>query len=157
MPLIESQALTPGTRFALVVSSYHEFVTDRLREGAVRALEDAGVPAEAMTVVRVPGAFEIPATARRLAATGRFGAVICLGCVIRGETPHFEYISAAVANGLVDAASSTGVPVTFGVLTTNSAEEAIARAGDGPSNKGREAAGAALAMASVFAQLGGLA
>ena len=137
----------------LVVSTYHDFVTDRLRGGAVEALTAAGVSETAVVVAPVPGAFEIPQAARRLAAFGDVDAVVGLGCLIRGETPHFEYIAAAVADGLTSAALDTGVPITFGVLTTNSVEEALARAGSGSSNKGWEAAEAALAMARLFRQL----
>jgi 6,7-dimethyl-8-ribityllumazine synthase len=140
--------------FALVVSRYHDFVTMRLQAGASAALTAGGVPPERVTIVQVPGAFEIPIAAQRAAETGRFQAIVCLGCLIRGETPHFEYIASAVAHGLTAAAAATGVPMAFGVLTTNSVEEALARAGDGPSNKGWEAAAAALEMASVVAQLG---
>jgi len=103
--------------------------------------------------VRVPGAFEIPIAAQHAAESGRFDAIVCLGCVIRGETPHFDYICSAVAHGLAAGSAATGVPMAFGVLTTNSVEEALARAGDGPSNKGREAAVAAIEMAEVVAQL----
>ena len=131
-------------RFALVVSTYNDFVTDRLQAGALSALAEAGVPARDVAVVRVPGAFEIPLAAQHAAKSGRFDAIVCLGCVIRGETPHFDYICSAVAHGLTAAAAATGVPMAFGVLTTNSAEEALARAGDGPGNKGREAARAFL-------------
>jgi len=141
------------TRFALVVSTYNEFVTDKLQAGATAALSAAGVAADAVTVLRVPGAFEIPTAARCAAQTGRFSAIVCLGCVIRGETPHFEFIASAVAHGLVAAAGDTGVPMTFGVLTTNSVEEALERAVDGPSNKGWEAANAAIEMVSVLAQV----
>jgi 6,7-dimethyl-8-ribityllumazine synthase len=140
-------------RFALVVSKYNDFVTDRLQNGALEALRGAGVPDADITIVRVPGAFEIPIAAQHAAETGRFQAIVCLGCVIRGETPHFEYICSAVAHGLTASAAATGVPMAFGVLTTNSVEEALARAGDGPDNKGREAALAALEMADVVAAL----
>ncbi len=139
-------------RVGLVVSTYHDFVTDRLRGGAVEALTVAGVSETAVVVAPVPGAFEIPQAARRLAAFGDVDAVVGLGCLIRGETPHFEYIAAAVADGLTRAALDSGVPITFGVLTTNSVEEALARAGSGSSNKGWEAAEAALAMARLFRQ-----
>jgi 6,7-dimethyl-8-ribityllumazine synthase len=101
----------------------------------------------------VPGAFELPLAAQHAAKTGRFDAIVCLGCVIRGETPHFDFICSAVAHGLTAASAATGVPMAFGVLTTNSVEEALARAGDGPGNKGREAANAALEMAEVVADL----
>jgi 6,7-dimethyl-8-ribityllumazine synthase len=140
-------------RFALVVSKYNEFVTDRLQAGALEALTGAGVAAGDVTIVRVPGAFELPLAAQHAAESGRFDAIVCLGCVIRGETPHFEYICSAVAHGLTAAAAATGVPMAFGVLTTNSVEEALARAADGPANKGREAAVAALEMADVIARL----
>jgi 6,7-dimethyl-8-ribityllumazine synthase len=140
-------------RVAIVVSRFNDFVTDRLLEGARAALGDAGVAAADVEVVPVPGAFEIPMAAQRIAETGKVDAVVCLGCLIRGATPHFEYIASACANGITAAAASTGVPMAFGVLTTNSAEEALERAAPGPSNKGREAADAALEMARLFARL----
>jgi 6,7-dimethyl-8-ribityllumazine synthase len=150
---IEGTGRAAGLRFALVVSKYNDFVTDRLQAGAVAALSAAGVASGDVTIVRVPGAFEIPLAAQHAGESGRYDAVVCLGCLIRGETPHFEYISSAVAHGLTDAAAATGIPMAFGVLTTNSVEEALARAGDGPANKGREAAIAAIEMAEVIAQL----
>ena len=142
-----------GVRVGLVVSRYNDFVTDRLRDGAMEALRAAGVGDEAIVVAPVPGAFEVPQAARRLASAVGVDAVVGLGCLIRGETPHFEVIAAAVAQGLTQAALDSGVPMTFGVLTTNSAEEALARAGAGPSNKGWEAADAALAMVRLFRRL----
>ena len=142
-----------GFRVAIVVSKYHDFITDRLQTGAVAALTAAGVSTDCITVVRVPGSFELPSAAQHVAKGGRFDAVVCLGCLIKGETPHMEFIASAVAHGLTAAAASTGVPMTFGVLTTNSVEEALARAGDGPDNKGWEAASAAVEMAGVVAQL----
>jgi 6,7-dimethyl-8-ribityllumazine synthase len=150
---IEATRSAAGLRFAVVVSKFNDFVTDRLQAGALAALTGAGVPSSAITIIRVPGAFEIPMAAQHAAETGRFEAVVCLGCVIRGETPHFEYICSAVANGLTSSAAATGVPMAFGVLTTNSVEEALARAGDGSSNKGFEAAIAAIEMADVVKQL----
>jgi 6,7-dimethyl-8-ribityllumazine synthase len=140
-------------RIAIVQSKYHDFVTDRLHTGAMAALAAAGVPPHDVTLLKVPGAFEIPFAARRAAETQRFDAVICLGCLIRGETPHFEFIASAVAHGLTDAAAVTGVPIAFGVLTTNSVEEALERAGEGSSNKGWEAAAAAIDMATLNAGL----
>ena len=140
-------------RFLIVVSTYNDFVTDRLQAGALAALAEAGVAPSDITLVRVPGAFEIPLAALHAAESGRFDAIVCLGCLIRGETAHFEYISSAVSHGLTDGAAATGVPMSFGVLTTNSIEEALARAADGSSNKGREAAVAAIEMAEVVAQL----
>jgi 6,7-dimethyl-8-ribityllumazine synthase len=141
-------------RIALVVSQYHAFITDRLEAGARAALAEAGVSPGRIQTYAVPGAFELPQAASRVAASGDWDAVVCLGCLIRGETPHFEYIAAAAAQGLTAAAQATGVPVAFGVLTTNSADEALARAGDGAQNKGREAALAALDMARLYARLG---
>lgn len=141
-----------GVRVGLVVALYNDFVTNRLRDGALDALRAAGVAQEAIVLVPVPGAFEVPQAARRLASAG-VDAVVGLGCLIRGETPHFDVIAAAVAQGLTRAALDSGVPMTFGVLTTNSAEEALARAGAGRSNKGWEAADAALAMVRLFRRL----
>jgi 6,7-dimethyl-8-ribityllumazine synthase len=138
----------------VVVSRFNDFVTERLQKGALAAFHSAGAREDAVTVVHVPGAFEIPIAARLAAETGQFNAIVCLGCLIRGETPHFEFISSAVAHGLTQASADTGVPMTFGVLTTNSAEEALARAGDGPANKGWEAAVAAIEMAAIAAELG---
>jgi 6,7-dimethyl-8-ribityllumazine synthase len=153
MPTIEGIPPAGGLRVAVIVSKYNDFVTDRLQAGALAALAGAGVATGDVTVVRVPGAFELPSAAQHAAASGRFDAVVCLGCLIRGATPHFEYISSAVAHGLTAVAAATGVPVAFGVLTTNSAEEAIERAGDGKSNKGWEAAASAVEMATVVARL----
>lgn len=140
-------------RVAIVVSRFNDFVTARLLDGARAALADAGVAADDVEVLHVPGAFEIPIAAQRVAETGKVDAVVCLGCLIRGETPHFEFIASACAHGITAAAASTGVPMSFGVLTTNSAEEALERAAAGPSNKGREAADAAVEMARLFARL----
>ncbi len=139
-------------RVGVVVSSYHDFITDPLRDAAVDTLRGAGVVDAQIVVAVVPGAFEIPQAARRLAAFGGVDAVIGLGCLIRGETPHFDFIASAVAHGLTRAAIDSGVPMSFGVLTTNSAEEALARVGPGASNKGREAAEAVLAMTHLFRQ-----
>ena len=141
-------------RAALVVSTYHAFITDRLEAGARARLREAGLGDDDIVAMRVPGAFELPQAAQRLAETGEYGAVVCLGCLIRDETPHFEYIAQAAAHGIMRAAQATGVPMTFGVLTTNTAEETLARAGDGPANKGREAAEAAWRMAELYAALG---
>ncbi len=141
-------------RVAIVVSRFNDFVTERLLEGARGALQDAGVMDADIEVLRVPGAFEIPMAAQRIAESGRVAAVICLGCLIRGATPHFEYIASACAHGITAAAASTRVPMAFGVLTTNSVEEALERVQPGPSNKGREAAEAAIEMARLFADVG---
>jgi len=154
MRTVEGTHMAAGFRFAIVVSQYNDFVTERLQAGALAALAAAGVASDDVMVVHVPGAFEIPFAAQHVAETGRFDAIVCLGCVIRGATPHFEYIASAVANGLTAASAATGIPMAFGVLTTNSVEEAIERAGEGDGNKGREAALAAVEMATVVAQLG---
>jgi 6,7-dimethyl-8-ribityllumazine synthase len=131
-------------RIGIVVSRFNDFVTERLLTGAQATIREAGVPDDDVVLLRVPGAFEIPIAAQRLAETSRVDAVICLGCLIRGATPHFEYIASACAHGITAAAAATGVPMTFGVLTTNSVEEALERAAPGDGNKGREAALAAI-------------
>lgn len=142
-------------RFAIVVSRFNEEITEGLLRGARTALAGAGVREEDLTVVRVPGAFEIPLVARRLAKTGRFDAVVCLGCIIKGATMHFEYIASAVSKGIMDVSADTGVPATFGVLTTLTEEQAAARAADSADNKGREAALAAFEMAALLRQFPG--
>jgi 6,7-dimethyl-8-ribityllumazine synthase len=142
-----------GCRFAIVVSRFNDDVTTGLLKGARRALADAAVRDEDITIMHVPGAFEIPVTALRAAETGQFDAVICLGCVIKGETLHFEYIASATCQGIANAAAATGVPIALGVLTTLTEEQALARAADGPDNKGHEAAAAAVEMATLFRQV----
>ena len=154
MPAFEGSGETAGLRFAIVVARFNDFVTTRLLAGAREALATAGVAADAVDVVWVPGAFEVAAAAQLVAGTRGVAAVICLGCVIRGGTPHFEYICAAAAHGVTQAASHTGVPMAFGILTTDSVEQAVARAGAGPANKGYQAALAAIEMATVFRALG---
>lgn len=144
---------TTPVRIALVVSRYHEFVTGRLEAGARAALREAGVPDSDVVTWQVPGAFELAQAAQRVAEAGDCDAVVCLGCLIRGETPHFDVIASAAADGIMRAAQATGTPITFGVLTTNTAEEALARAADGPANKGRECAAAALEMARLYRAL----
>jgi 6,7-dimethyl-8-ribityllumazine synthase len=140
-------------RIAVVVARFNDFVTERLLAGAREALAEAGLGAEAIEVHYVPGAFEIPLAAEIAAAQGRVDGVVCLGCLIKGATPHFEYIASACAHGIMAAQSKTGVPMAFGVLTTNSAEEALERAVAGPGNKGREAAEATLAMVNLLSEL----
>ena len=140
-------------KIALVVSQYHDFVTSRLEAGARAALRDAGVPDAHVVTFAVPGAYELAQAAHRLASTREWAGVVCLGCLIRGETPHFDYIAQAASHGLMRAAQETGVPVGFGLLTTHTAEEALARAGDGPSNKGHEAAMAVLGMVSLYERI----
>ena len=155
MRIIDGSRPAGGLKFAVIVSKYNDFVTDRLQKGALAALAHFNVRDEDVTVIRVPGAFEIPTAARLAADTHEFDGIVCLGCLIRGATPHFEYISSAVAHGLTAASGTTGIPMAFGVLTTNSAEEALERAADGPSNKGWEAAQATVEMAIIAGELAG--
>ena len=142
-----------GYRFAIVVSRFNEEITDGLLQGARERLAEASVPEENVTIVRVPGAFEIPIMGQRLGESGEYDAIICLGCLIKGETMHFEYIAEAASHGIIQAAAATGVPMAFGVLTTLTEEQAVERSGSGPDNKGREAAAAALEMAKLFRKL----
>ena len=143
-----------GHRFAVIVSRFNEAITRALCDGAHSALSEAGAASTDVEDYTVPGAFELPQAARLAAETGRFDAVICLGCVIRGGTPHFEYISSAVAHGIMEAALETGIPIVFGVLTTETERQAQERAGPGRDNKGWEAAAAGIEMAALFRQLG---
>jgi 6,7-dimethyl-8-ribityllumazine synthase len=149
MLAIEGSKRGAGLKIALVVAKFNDFVTDRLQTGALEGLKSLGVTTDDVCVIKVPGAFEIPFAAKEAAGRGHFAGIVCLGCLIRGATPHFEYIASACAHGITDAAASTGVPMTFGVLTTNSVEEALERAGEGPGNKGWEAAVAAVEMATL--------
>jgi 6,7-dimethyl-8-ribityllumazine synthase len=146
---LQGSRTATGYRFALVVSRFNEEITEGLLRGARAVLAESGVRDEDITIARVPGAFELPLAARRLAASGGFDAVVCLGCVIKGDTMHFEYIAGAASQGIMDAGLQTGVPIGFGLLTTLTEEQAVARAADGPENKGREAALAAVEMASL--------
>ena len=140
-------------RFAVIVSRFNEEITEGLLRGAQECFAEASVPEEAVTVVRVPGAFEIPITAQRLGESGDYDAIVCLGCLIKGDTMHFEYIADAATHGIQQAAAATGVPMAFGVLTTLTEEQAVERSGTGDGNKGREAAQAALEMAKLFRAL----
>jgi len=145
-----------GRRFAIVASRFNDFITTRLVSGAVDALERHGCDSEAITEVWVPGSFEIPLAARALAASARFDAVIALGCVIRGQTPHFELVAAEVARGVARASLETQVPIAFGVITADTLEQAIERAGTKSGNKGADAAMTAMEMVAVLAQLADL-
>lgn len=150
---VQGSSIAATCRFALVVSRFNQEITEGLLAGAREALAEAQVREENIVTLRVPGAFEIPVTALRAARTGRFDAVICIGCVIKGDTMHFEYIAGATCSGIADAASATGVPMALGVLTTLTEEQAAERAAPGPANKGREAALAAIEMATLFRHL----
>jgi 6,7-dimethyl-8-ribityllumazine synthase len=143
----------PKARFAIVASRFNEFIVDRLVEGALDTLRRHGVPEARVVVVRVPGAFEIPVACRRLADSGKVDAIIALGAVIRGATAHFDYVAGGAANGCGRVAESTGVPVVLGVLTTDTIEQAVERAGTKAGNKGSESALAALEMASLLRAL----
>jgi len=140
-------------RFALIVSRFNEFITSRLQEGAMDALLRHGGDPEKIDIIRVPGSFEIPYAARKLAQPGKYDAIICLGAVIRGATPHFEYIASEVAKGIAQTSLETGVPTIFGVITTDTIEQAIERAGTKSGNKGWDAALAAMEMANLYRAL----
>jgi 6,7-dimethyl-8-ribityllumazine synthase len=152
--IVSGRIIATGFRFAIVVSRFNTFITERLLAGALDALERHGAEMNAVDVVWVPGTFEIPLVAQRLAASGRFEAVICLGCLIRGGTPHFDYLAAEVTKGVGQTGLSTGVPTIFGVLTTETIEQAVERAGTKAGNKGFDAAMAAIEMADVMRQIG---
>ncbi|MCS7206668.1 MAG: 6,7-dimethyl-8-ribityllumazine synthase [Dehalococcoidia bacterium] len=143
-----------GLRIAIVASRFNSLVTERLVEGAQAALREAGVREEDILLAWVPGSFEIPVVAKHLASSGRFHAVICLGAVIRGETPHFEYVASQAAAGIAQVARETGVPCIFGVLTTEDTAQALERAGGKMGNRGYDAALAAIQMATLLQGLG---
>jgi 6,7-dimethyl-8-ribityllumazine synthase len=140
-------------RFAIVVSRFNSLVTQRLLDGALDALRRHGADENAITVVYVPGSFEIPLAAKRLAQSGAFDAVICLGCIIRGDTPHFEYVASEAAKGIAQVALETSVPTIFGVVTADTLEQALERAGAKAGNRGFEAAMTAMEMANLMRQL----
>jgi len=147
---LEGKLNAAGLKFAVVVSRFNHFITDRLLEGALDALKRHDAGDDAIEIVRVPGAFEMPLAARKMAGSGRFDAVICLGCVVRGATPHFDYVAAEVSKGIAASSLETGVPVSFGVLTTDNLEQAIERSGSKSGNKGWDAALSAIEMANLF-------
>jgi 6,7-dimethyl-8-ribityllumazine synthase len=142
-----------GLHFGIIVSQFNSFITDRLLRGALDALERAGASKDQIEIIRVPGAFEIPLTAKKLALTGRFDSLICIGCVLRGETSHYEYVASETARGVQLAQLDTGVPMAFAVLTCDTLEQAIDRAGLKGGNKGRDAGLAAVEMAQLTRKL----
>lgn len=150
MKRFEGKLEATGLAFGIVVSKFNEFVTDRLLAGALETLDKAGADLDAIQIARVPGAFEIPLVAKRLAASGRFDAIMCLGAVIRGETPHFEYISREASRGVARVSLDADLPVVFGILTTDNVDQAIARADGVERNRGAEAARTAIEMASLM-------
>ena len=148
--ILEAKLLAEGKKFALVVSRFNDFITEKLVSGAVDALVRSGARDEDIDLVRVPGAFEIPLMAKRMAAKDRYDAIICLGAVIRGSTPHFDYVSAEVSKGVAVVGLEGDLPVIFGIITTDTIEQAIERAGTKAGNKGWSAAMAAVEMANLM-------
>ncbi len=151
--ILEGKLIAKGLKFGIVLSRFNNFISERLLEGALDALRRNGAEEEDLVVVRVPGAFEIPLFAKKLANSGRFDAIICLGCVIRGATPHFAYIATEVTKGIASIALESGVPVSFGVLITDTIEQAIERAGTKIGNKGFDAALSAIEMANLLREI----
>jgi 6,7-dimethyl-8-ribityllumazine synthase len=151
--IIEGQLVAKGMRFAIIASRFNEFISSKLMEGAIDALVRHDVSKEDITVCWVPGAFEMPVVAKKLAVTGAYDAIICVGAVIRGATSHFDYVANEVSKGIASVSLDTGVPISFGVLTTDNIEQAIERAGTKAGNKGFESAMAAIEMVSLFKEL----
>jgi 6,7-dimethyl-8-ribityllumazine synthase len=151
--IIEGGLNARGIKIGIIVSRFNNFITDKLLDGAIDGLKIHGSEEDDVTVVRVPGAFEIPLLADQMAASGKYDALVCLGAVIRGETPHFEYVSEAVTRGIGEAVAKYRIPMGFGVLTTNNVEQAMERSGSKDANKGYEAALTALEMVHVIRKL----
>jgi 6,7-dimethyl-8-ribityllumazine synthase len=155
MKVFEGKLLAKGLRFGIVISRFNDFIGERLLGGALDALNRHGADEESIDVFKVPGAFEIPLIAKKAAESGKYDAVICLGAVIRGGTPHFDYVAAEVSKGIANVSIEAGVPISFGVLTTDTLEQAIERAGAKSGNKGWDAAFAAVEMANLIKQMSG--
>ena len=151
--VIEGQLIAKGMRFAIISSRFNEFISSKLMEGAIDALSRHDAAKEDITVVWVPGAFEMPVVSKKLALSGHYDAIICVGAVIRGATSHFDYVANEVSKGIASVSLDTGVPISFGVLTTDNIEQAIERAGTKAGNKGFESAMAAVEMVSLFKEL----
>jgi 6,7-dimethyl-8-ribityllumazine synthase len=151
--IVEGKIVAKGMKFGIVASRFNDFISGRLIEGAIDTLIRAGADEKDIQVYKVPGAFELPLTAKKLAKSARFDAVICLGAVIRGATPHFEYISAEVSKGIASVGLEAEIPVVYGVLTTDTIEQAIERAGTKSGNKGADAAMAAIEMVDLFKKI----
>ncbi|MCD5401444.1 6,7-dimethyl-8-ribityllumazine synthase [candidate division NPL-UPA2 bacterium] len=151
---LEGQLIARGKKFGLVVGRFNDFITRKLLEGAIDTFSRHGVKEEEMEVAWVPGSFEIPYAASRMAGSGKYDAVICLGAVIRGDTPHFDYIASEAAKGIARISLDTGVPTIFGVITADTLEQALERAGTKAGNKGKDAALAAIEMVNLFDKLG---
>ena len=152
--IIEGNITAEGLRFVIVASRFNEFITSKLLEGALDMLSRHGAAEDAVDVAWVPGAFEIPLAAKKLAASGKYDAVICVGAVIRGATSHYDYVCSEVSKGVAQAGLSTGVPVIFGVVTTENIEQAVERAGTKAGNKGADGAMAAMEMANLLKKIG---
>jgi len=150
---LHGQLVAEGQRLAIVVSRFNEFITAKLLSGALDALKRHGSTEDNITVVHVPGSFELPFVAKKVAESGKYDAVICLGCVIRGQTPHFEYIATQVARGIAEIGLASGVPTTFGVITADTLEQAVERAGTKHGNKGVDAALGAIELVNLLKQL----
>lgn len=153
MKIIEGELSAEGLKFGIVVSRFNDFITSRLLDGALDALMRHGAKDDDLEVVRVPGSFEIPLIAKKMAAKGVYDAILCLGTVIRGATPHFEYVAAEVSKGIAAVSLETGVPVAFGIITSDTIEQAVERAGSKAGNKGWDAAMTAMEMAQVVKSL----
>jgi 6,7-dimethyl-8-ribityllumazine synthase len=150
---IEGKLQAGDLRFGIVVSRFNDFITSRLLEGALDGLLRHGATEKDIEIVRVPGAFEIPLAAKKMASSGQFDAIVCLGTVIRGATPHFDYVAAEVSKGIAATSLDTGTPITFGVITADNIEQAVERAGSKAGNKGWDAAVTAIEMARVLKQI----
>ena len=153
MKMIEGELKAEGLKFGIVISRFNDFITSRLLDGALDALLRHGADEKDIEVVKVPGSFEIPVVAKRLAMKGAFHAIICLGTVIRGATPHFEYVASEVSKGIASASMETGMPIAFGIITSDTIEQAVERAGTKSGNKGWDAALSAIEMAQVMKKL----
>lgn len=151
---LEGKLIAKGLKFGIVLSRFNNFIAERLLEGALDALKRSGAEEEDCAVARVPGAFEIPLAAKKMAKSGRYDAIICLGCVIRGATPHFEYIATEVTKGIAHLSLENEIPISFGVLITDTIEQAIERAGTKVGNKGFDAAMSAIEMANLMKEIG---
>lgn len=153
MKVIQGELQAKGLKFAIVVSRFNDFITSKLLDGAVDALLRHGAKDEDIEVVKVPGSFEIPLAAKKMALKGTYNAIICIGTVIRGATPHFEYVAAEVSKGIASVSLETGVPIAFGIITSDTIEQAVERAGAKSGNKGFDAAITAIEMAQVLKKL----
>lgn len=153
MKIIEGELQAKGLKFGIVISRFNDFITSKLLDGAVDALLRHGTEEDDIDIFKVPGSFEIPMVAKKMASKGAYNAIICLGTVIRGATPHFEYIAAEVSKGIASASMETGVPVAFGIITSDTIEQAVERAGTKSGNKGWDAAITAIEMAQLLKKL----